>query len=160
MAYEFTPDENRTIDSLAGKMGVVGLFLWLTGLAVIVAGLAGLLPVLAPVPELPAQVPPEAKAALDQWVSKVQGLDHTRLYYGALAGLLQGVILIAAGHFTRRSAKSMRAVVNTSGHDISHLMQALGALRNAFSLGSTLLILGLLAALGAAGLSVYLRYLA
>lgn len=158
MAYEFDNAENKTIRGLADKMGTVGFFLFLAGLAVLFAGLAGLLPVLAPVPELPAQVPPEVGEAVGKWAEKVRAADQTRVYYGALAGLLQAMILLAAALYTRRSGKAFRQVVETAGDDIGHLMNALTALRNVFSLVATLLVVAVLVALGAAGVSLYVRY--
>lgn len=160
MSYEFDDAQNKVIDGLASKMGTVGFFLSLAGLAVLFAGLAGLLPTLAPVPELPGQVPPEVGKAMSQWAEQVKAQDQTRVYYGALAGLIQAMILLAAAMYTRRSAKNFQKVVQTAGNDISHLMQALTALRNVFSLASTLLVLAVLLALGAAGISLYYRYMA
>lgn len=160
MSYEFDNEQNRVIDTLASKMGTVGFFLSLAGLAVLVAGLAGLLPTLAPVPELPGQVPPEVGDAVKEWAAQVKAADKTRVYYGALAGLIQAMILLAAAMYTRRSAKAFRKVVQTAGDDIGHLMRALTALRNVFSLTATLLVLAVLVALGAAGISLYYRYMA
>jgi len=159
MSYEFDDTQNRTIEALANKMGTVGFFLSLAGLAALGAGLAGLLPVLAPVPDLPTQVPPEVSNAVAGWAEKVRSADQTRVYYGALTGLLQAMILLAAAIYTRRSAKSFRKVVQTAGNDVPHLMSALTALRNVFSLASTLLILAMLLALGAVGLSLYHRFM-
>ncbi len=160
MSYEFDDAQNKVIDGLASKMGTVGFFLSLAGLAVLFAGLAGLLPTLAPIPELPGQVPPEVGEAMSKWADQVKAQDQTRVYYGALAGLIQAMILLAAAMYTRRSAKNFQKVVQTAGNDISHLMQALTALRNVFSLASTLLVLAVLLALGAAGISLYYRYMA
>lgn len=159
MSYEFDSEQNRVIDTLASKMGTVGFFLSLAGLAVLFAGLAGLLPTLAPVPELPGQVPPEVGDAMKKWADGVKAADQTRVYYGALAGLLQSMILLAAAMYTRRSSKAFRQVVQTAGDDINHLMNALKALRNVFSLTATLLVLAVLVALGAAGISLYTRYM-
>lgn len=160
MSYEFDGGQNKIIESLASKMGTVGFFLSLAGLAVLFAGLAGLLPTLAPVPDLPAQVPPEVTEAVGKWAEQVKAADQTRVYYGALSGLLQAFILLAAAMYTRRSAKAFRQVVQTAGDDIGHLMGALTALRNVFSLTATLLVLAVLVALGAAGISLYYRYMA
>jgi len=160
MSYEFDNEQNKVIGGLASKMGTVGFFLSLAGLAVLFAGLAGLLPALAPVPELPGQIPPEVGAAVSKWAAEVQAADQTRVYYGALSGLLQAMILLAAAMYTRRSAKSFHKVVQTAGDDVGHLMRALTALRNVFSLTATLLVLAVLIALGAAGISLYYRFFA
>ncbi|MCA9539139.1 MAG: hypothetical protein KC620_09660 [Myxococcales bacterium] len=161
MSYEFNREENRTIGALADKMGIVGLFFWLCGLAILLVGALGLAPLFAPTPEMPTQVPAEiadaVKGGLDQLRTGVE-THRTEAWYGGIAAVIQGLIFIAAGLFTRRSAKYFRRIVQTAGDDLAHLMDALVALRGFFGLISTLLVLGLLLALGAAGFSLWTRY--
>lgn len=58
-----------------------------------------------------------------------------------LNGLLGGLIALALGAWSLSAGRSFRAVVRTTGRDVSHLMQALHDLRNILGLICTLLLL-------------------
>lgn len=104
--YEFTPEQDRLIADLAGKMRVVGffsLFIGVLGLSLMVYA----------------------------WIRGVRYLD---------AGSL---ILFCLGLWTLGSARSFQEVAETEGRDVSHLMKALGELRNMFGLLYWILIVGI-----------------
>lgn len=153
--YEFTGEQNALIDTLARKMGTVGTFLLLIGLGTLVLAALGFLPTVTDsLPGLPSGTPPEVLKAVEQYTA-FAAEQRTQVYYGALASALQALILLVSGVYVRRAGASFRQIVDTAGRDISHLLDALGALRGLFSLLSTLLILALLIALGVVGLRIY-----
>ena len=145
--YEFSANQNQLIGFLAGRMNLVGIFLMLLGLGVAMLAVISLLPLLGQVPELPAQLPPEAIDLFKRYEVYARG-NREPLYYGALAGALQALILIISGVYVRRSANSFRRIVESQGRDISHLMDALVSLRGLFGILHTLLVLGLVLAAG------------
>jgi hypothetical protein len=57
--------------------------------------------------------------------------------------------------WTRQAARSFRMIVDTQGHDISHLMNALAVLNRMYTLIHTLIVLGLLLFLAAVGYFAY-----
>jgi hypothetical protein len=71
--------------------------------------------------------------------------------------IISGTLTCVVGLWTQRASVSFRSVVDTEGHDISHLMKALDDLRKLYSLQFWLVILGLVLAI--AGLcAIYLGY--
>jgi hypothetical protein len=153
--YEFTGDQNALIDTLATKMRGVGTFLLLLGLGMLVLAALGFSPTITDAPPpLPDGTPPEVLNAIDRYTAFVSE-RRSQVYYGALASAIQAIILLISGVYVRRSAQAFRQIVKTEGRDISHLLEALGALKGLFSLLATLLSLGLLIALGVIGLRIY-----
>jgi hypothetical protein len=61
--------------------------------------------------------------------------------------IITGALMCVVGLWTQRASSSFRNVVDTEGHDISHLMKALDDLRKLYSLQFWLVILGVLLAL-------------
>ena len=57
-----------------------------------------------------------------------------------LAQIVQGVLMVFIGVWTRSSARSFQLVVDTKGSDIPNLMNALGELRRLYSLQKWLMI--------------------
>lgn len=62
-------------------------------------------------------------------------------------GVIFGLIYVMIGFFFRGSASSMRAVVDTSGADVAHLMDALDRLTAAFRIMVLLVAIGVALAL-------------
>jgi hypothetical protein len=62
---------------------------------------------------------------------------------GDFSTLVSGVVYIFIGIWTRSAANSIRAVVDTEGSDIMHLMNAMGDLNKLYNLQKWLLIIGL-----------------
>lgn len=58
-----------------------------------------------------------------------------------LAQIVQGVLMIFIGVWTRSAARSFQLVVDTKGSDIPNLMNALGELRRLYNLQKWLMIL-------------------
>lgn len=153
--YEFSGDQNALMDGLATKMRGVGTFLLLLGFGMFVLAALGFLPTVTDsLPTLPDGAPPEVLSAIDRYTA-FAAERRSQVYYGALASALQGIILLISGVYVRRAASSFREIVRTEGRDISHLLEALGALKGLFSLLATLLTLGLLIALGVIGMRIY-----
>lgn len=60
----------------------------------------------------------------------------------AIGALIAAAIYFAVGLSLRGAASSMRAVVETAGNDLAHLMTALGSLGSALRVMSILFLLG------------------
>jgi hypothetical protein len=71
--------------------------------------------------------------------------------------IISGTLACVVGLWTQRASMSFKNVVQTEGHDISHLMDALDDLRKLYTLQYWLLVLGVLLALTGL-LAVYLGY--
>lgn len=79
------------------------------------------------------------------------------MFAGNLAGLgqvMQGVLLVFIGAWTRSAARSFQLVVDTKGSDIPNLMNALGELSRLYALQKWLMILALVLFIGAFVLGV------
>jgi len=159
MEYEFDEDQNVTIEGLAEKMGVVGLFLWLTGLLVLVISAMSVYSVFMETPKLPERVPDALSFAVDEFNQRVES-NRSVAFVGGVAGILNGFLLLVGGTLTRRAAHHFRQVVQTRGTDIANMMDALNALRSFFGIGSTLLLIGLAAGSVTMTLTIYFKYTA
>ncbi len=127
--YEFTADQNKTLNQLAGSMETVALLLKLAG-AVFLIFLAL---VLAPVVRAGGPYMP---------------------ILGQAIGLGSAMILcLSFGFWTSSAARSFRKVVESKNQDVWHLMNALGRLRDLYSLLQTLILGGML--VGIIGLALY-----
>lgn len=96
-AYEFSEAENETIRTLASRMKWVGIFLILIGSA---AGIASI-------------------------VSVVQNAIASALNPIDLIFLVLSLAFLLTGIWTKAGAKSLGLIVESSGSDISNLMDAL-----------------------------------
>lgn len=96
-AYEFSEAQNETIRTLASRMKWVGIFLILIGSA---AGIASI-------------------------VSVVQSALASALNPIALTFLVLSLAFLLTGIWTKAAAKSLGLIVESSGSDISNLMDAL-----------------------------------
>jgi hypothetical protein len=68
------------------------------------------------------------------------------MFVNAWIGLFYMILLtpeLLIGIWTLNAGKSFRLIVDTTGHDIPHLMNALGALRKLYTLMFWILIIGL-----------------
>lgn len=156
--YEFTEHQEQQISGLTNKMGQVGSFLVLVGVLIAIAALVGLLPVLFgdSVAQLPDGTPDDLKLALGNLTAAVSA-DRTAVLYGSAGTFIQGIIFVAVGLYTRRAKGAFEQVVDTEGNDISNLMNAIGALKSLFSLMASILMLGILLAVCAIVLRIYLQ---
>ncbi len=71
-----------------------------------------------------------------------------------------GLFFLLQGVWVRSSAAAFRKIVDTQGNDITHLMNAVGALRTMYGLLYLLLAAALLGALVAIGLTAYMYFVA
>jgi hypothetical protein len=149
--YEFTEAQNREIGSLARKMRLVGLVAAILGAVNLFLGL--LLLVYAYRDQLPA----EAMQRLPEDTLK-QLPPPGQLWAVAMQALASGLIFLLIGLWTRSAGAEFRQIVDTAGHDIGHLMRALGSLHKMYSLLYTLIIVGILAFLVAIGVFLYARF--
>jgi len=113
--YEFTADQNRTINALAGAMEVVATLMKLVGVAFL--AFFGL--------------------TLLQAAQAGGG-------YGAAVGLGAAMLIcLAVGLWTGGAARSFRRIVETQNRDVWHLMNALESLHKMYSLVRTIALAGL-----------------
>lgn len=110
--YEFNDEQNRTLSNLAESMGAFAQLMKILGLGFgILCGLQAV------------------------------GAIETKGGYGALAGLGAATLLcLSFGFWTSSSAGSFRKIVETRNEDVWHLMNALGSLKNMYSLMRMMII--------------------
>ena len=114
--YEFTAEHNRTLNELAASMETVATLLKLAG-AVFLLFFALLL--------IPA----------------VQAGGLPLRDYGPIIGLGAGMLFcLSIGFWTSGAARSFRKIVESKNQDVWHLMNALGRLRDLYSLLRTLVM--------------------
>jgi hypothetical protein len=149
--YEFTEAQNREIGRLARKMRLVGLVAVILGVVNLFLGL--LLLVYAFRDQLPAEalrrIPEDTLRQLP---------PPSQLWAIALQAVASGLIFLLIGLWTRSAGGEFRQIVDTAGHDIGHLMRALGSLHKMYSLLYTLIIFGILAFLVSIGVFLYTRF--
>jgi hypothetical protein len=153
MSYEFTPEQNNLLRSLAGKMSLVGLLGVVVGLLNLISALMLLVFIFQdPLPpEVLEQIPAEARAKL----------PHTNFLWGLfIQGAAVGLIFLLIGIWTRSAAASFRDVATTTGRDISHLMDGLGSLHKMYALMYTFIVIALIFFVVGLALQLYLRYAA
>jgi hypothetical protein len=63
---------------------------------------------------------------------------------GDFGAAVSGVIYLLIGIWTRSAANSIRAIVDTEGSDIMHLMNAMGDLKKLYTLQKWALIIGMI----------------
>jgi len=83
------------------------------------------------------------------------------LYFSAFVGILYLIAIIPElliGIWTINAATSFRKIVDTKGHDIPYMMNALGSLRKLYTLQFWLLILGLATIVLAIAIALFLWF--
>jgi hypothetical protein len=131
--YEFTEQQNQLLGNLASKMAVVGTFLTVVG------GLELLAAVVAVAAALRSNFPPDLLARIPADVhNRLPGNSH--LWAFAIQGGVAGLLYLLMGTWTSSSAASFRQIVETRGSDITHLMNALGALNRMYTLIYTIVL--------------------
>lgn len=123
--FEFTSLHNDLFRRLAGKMRGVGAVNVLIGLLNLM--LAGMV-------FLAGQNDPKLKEMPPTMLWAIVG------YYAVM-----GVVMLAVGGWTWSAGGSFRQVANTTGQDVTHLMDGLGTLYKAYSLIYTLYLVAILA---------------
>jgi hypothetical protein len=121
--YEFTSEQNKTINELAGAMSVVGTFAFVLGIVYLIAFVGVLIQV-------------------------IQGKGDVGV---TIVAAVSALIYLAVGSWTRNAAFEFRRIVETTNRDIYHLMNALESLTKLYSLLRLLIMAGLaILALGVA----------
>jgi hypothetical protein len=157
--YEFSQQQNGIFEALAARMRGVGFFL------VVLAFLNLLVTVLVIVTIYRAKLP---QSYLDVVLEKASEASRTdvkahlsnlppdnHLWGIAISSAANGLLYLLMGLWTRSASRSFQQVVDTTGRDIRHLMDALSSLNKMYTLIYTLIVIGLLVLLGSIGLFIY-----
>lgn len=151
IGYEFKPEENSLIRSLASKMGVVGLVNVIIGVLYLLSAVIALALIFQD--KLPAdvmaQVPDTVKDRMP---------DRNFLWGVMIQQVAAGLIFLMIGVWTRAAAASFRDIVATTGRDISHLMNGLASLLKMYTLIYILIILTLLLTVIGLAIQLYMQY--
>jgi hypothetical protein len=152
--YEFTQQQNSLIGDLSYRMRGVGAFL------VFIAVLNFLLSALVVVAIYRARLPQNYLDALDPDVkAKLSSLPPDNHLWGiAISSAVNGFIYLLVGVWTKAAADSFKQIVDTTGSDINHLMNAISSLHKMYTLVYTLIVIGLLLSLTAAGFFFYAQF--
>ena len=170
--YEFTPEQNQLIGSLAAKMKFVGFFAILAGLIDLIMAL------LLTTANYRDRIPQEWKAKTSEYLQQVReklpetirqqaeqySLDklpaNDQLWGITINTLAVAVFLLLLGAWTRSAGDSFRKIVETKGSDVTNLMDGLGSLHGMYSLFYSILIIVLLVGLASLGLALYKTFAA
>jgi hypothetical protein len=157
--YEFSQEQNVLVSALSSRMRLVGLVLAVVGVLNILAGLILIVAIYrAKLPQdyVDAVLKKASQATKTDVKAELDKLPPDSHLWGlAIGGLVNGLIYLLIGVWTRSAAGSFKMIVTTEGHDISHLMNALGALNRMYTLICSLILIGLLLFLVALGVFVY-----
>lgn len=118
--YEFSPQQNSIVASLAHSMRGVGVFFIILGAVYLIVA------ILATIQLYQQQL--------------LTSMDWSKL----IVAFCSGVIWIYIGSGMRQAAQHFEKIVTTSGSDVNHLMTALLRLRGVFGLIYSLIILMIL----------------
>ena len=157
--YEFGPQQNTLLAALAANMRGVGFFL------VVVALLNFLVTVVVILTIYRARLPQDYVDTVLKEVSEAtqtdvkEQLSHlppdNHLWGIGISSGVNSLIYLLLGLWTQSAASSFRQIVDTTGRDVSHLMDALSSLNKMYGFVRTLIVIGLLVLLVAIGLAVY-----
>jgi len=160
--YEFSQQQNSLFSALANRMGGVGFIL------IVLAILNLLVAALVIATIYRAKLPPSyvdtvlekaAEATRTDVRAQLDKLPPDNHLWGiAVISAVNGLLNLLMGVWTRSAARSFQQVVDTAGHDIRHLMDALSSLNKMYALIYTLILIGLLVLIAALGLFVYAQY--
>jgi len=141
-------------------MALVGLVMILFGVLQIVNGVMTVIASRNPEATLKAArdagVPDDKVKQIEQAMAK-DGFASP-LTMGGIAMGLAGLVLLIVGVWTRQGAMSFALVANTSGKDISWLMNGLTALRKIYGLQYTFLVVAALMMLASFIASLWFRW--
>jgi hypothetical protein len=160
--YEFNEEQNRLFSALAGRMRGVGFFL------VFLAFLDLLVAVLVIVAIYRAKLPQNTVDTVVEKVSEATRTDvrgqlsnlppDNHLWGIAVSSAVNGILYLLIGMWTRGAARSFQKIVDTTGRDIRHLMEALSELYKMYALIYTLIVIGLLVLIASLGVFIYAQF--
>jgi hypothetical protein len=157
--YEFSQEQNTLFSALAGRMRGVGLFLIVLALLnLLVAALVVVAIYRARLPQsyVDTVLEKASEATRTDVKGQLSNLPPDNHLWGiAICAGINGLLYLLMGVWTRSSAASFQQVVDTTGRDIRHLMDALSELNKMYSLIYTLIVIGLLVLIAALGLVIY-----
>jgi hypothetical protein len=160
--YEFNQQQNSLFSALASRMGGVGFFLiFLAILNLLVAVVVVVTIYRARLPQ--SYVDTVLEKASEATRTDVRGQlsnlpPDNHLWGIAISSAVNGLLYLLMGAWTRSASRSFRQVIDTAGHDIRHLMDALGALNKMYALIYTVIVIGLLVLIAALGLFIYAQF--
>jgi hypothetical protein len=160
--YEFTQEQNKVIGALAGRMRGVGMFL------VFIALLNFLVTALVVTAIYRAKLPPDyvqkvltkaSETTKADVQSQLENLPPDNQLWGiAMSSGVNGLIYLLIGAWTWSASRSFQKIVDTTGRDIHHLMDAVSSLHKMYALIYTLIVIALLALLVATGIFIYAHF--
>jgi hypothetical protein len=160
--YEFNQQQNSLFSALASSMRGVGFFL------VFIAVLNFLVAILVIVTIYRAKLPQSYVDTVVEKVSEATKQDmkaqlsnipaDTHLWGIAISSAVNGLIYLLIGVWTQTAGVSFKKIVDTTGSDIHHLMDAVSALGKMYTLIYTLIVIGLLVLVAAIGLALYTQF--
>jgi hypothetical protein len=157
--YEFSQDQNRLFGALAGRMRGVGVFLvFLAFLNLLVAVLVIVAIYRARLPQsyVDTILEKAAEATRTDVRGQLSNLPPDNHLWGiAISSAVNGLLYVLIGMWTRSAGRSFQQVVDTTGSDIQHLMNALAELNKMYALIYTLIAIGLLVLIASLGLFIY-----
>jgi hypothetical protein len=149
--YEFTQDQNKVLTDLAAKMRMVGMFLILVALVSFLMTAALLAFIFRD------RLPPDVVQKIPQDAYKY--LPPSNQLWGiAIYSGVAGLIFLMFGAWTRFAASGFQKIVDTTGNDIDHLMNALHSLRRMYALLYTLILVGLVLLIVGVGIFLGTRF--
>ena len=125
--YEFSPEENVVISGTSSKMRAVAVVAIIWGILDLGVAAALLGATLLATERLPA----------------LKGLSGNAPVVTAATTFITGMFKIIFGFLMFPATRSLDAVVQTEGNDISHLMSAMSSLRKAFGAQFVAMVLAL-----------------
>jgi hypothetical protein len=160
--YEFSQEQNALFSALSTRMRLVGLFLAVVGILNILAGLIIVVAIYrAKLPEeyVKSVIDKATEASKVDVKAQLEKLPPDNQLWGlAIGGFVNGLLYLLIGVWTRSSASSFQMIVDTKGHDISHLMNALHSLNKMYTLIYTIIMIGVLLLLITLGLFLYAQF--
>src|SRR5262249_57086555 len=101
-----------------------------------------------------------SEAAKTDVRSQLSNLPPDNHLWGiVVSSAVNGLLYLLIGMWTRGAARSFQKIVDTTGRDIRHLMDALSELNKMYTLIYTLIFIGLLVLLASIGLFLYAQWM-
>ena len=156
VGYEFTEEQNATLNSLSRKMSGVGGFLLIVGLINFLAALLFLGKQYED--RLPAEYLEKVPAEAREKLAEIKLPTQNEPWVLALAAFSTAMFYLCLGTWIQRASKSFRKIARTEGGDIPYLMHGMNSLLKLFSLIYSLLLIVIVLYLAGVGYLLYERF--